>query len=368
MSPVVLFAGAPSGGHLFPAIALAREIAGTWGVSPHFLTGGDPREERILAAGEFPAHLVPGAASRRPGALVGRWRRLRRLFDEIGPQAVIGLGGAPTLLPGVLGRLRSIPLFLLEQNRVVGRANRLLLPLATRIFLSFDDTRGGLRMSRRRALRPGGPGRPGVRPAPVPGGPPHLLVLGGSQGAEGVNRAMEEALPLLPAALRRELRVTHLCGPGKRASLEESYQRAGLHAEIVEFIPDPATRLAAATLVLGRAGGSTFAETCAIGRGALLIPYPHHRDRHQLWNARALESAGAGRIVGEDSSPTELAHCLARLLSDPAACREMARRAAALGRPRAAVQVASVIATHLSCGLREATQVDPGSLLPLCPM
>ncbi|MGE3166015.1 MAG: glycosyltransferase [Planctomycetota bacterium] len=347
MKPVVLFAGAPSGGHLYPGLALAARLREAGDCETHFLTSGGPLETAILAEAGQSAHRAPSPRPRSPLQWWHALRAVRRVFADLRPHAFVGLGGAPSLLPGWVAAGRRCPVFLLEQNRVLGRANRWLAPVARRLFLSYPDTDGG-KIIRRRGLVVGCPVRAAFEPAnwvAARSSRPQVLVLGGSQGAKAVNDLCPLAFARLSESLRAAVRVLHVAGDGKAIGLREEYQRSGVEAEVVDYLADPAPALAASALVVGRAGGSTLAELTALGRGALLLPYPHHRDRQQFLNASWLEAGGAARVCAED--PGHIATALAALLSEPGTLETMASCAQRLGRADAANQIATIILTHL---------------------
>jgi len=340
----ILFAGGSSGGHLYPGLALAEELRRRGEVDPVFLTEGDPRTDAILAPQGIRTLRVDPLPAGRPWRWGGVGGRLSRTLARERIAAVVALGGRPGLLPGAWARWQRRPLFLLEQNRVLGRANRLLLPLATRIFLSFDDT-APERALRHRGLRLGCPVRSPFAPAPLSSEPPRLLVLGGSQGAQDLNELAPAALAA--AGSRAGWRVFHICGPGKEKGIEARYRAAGVLATVRAFLQDPSAALRDAALVIARAGGSTIAELTAVGRGSLLLPYPHHRDRHQYRNAEALCERGAAEMISTDAA--ELAARLDALLADAGRRASMAESAREAGRPAAAERIADVIATHLDC-------------------
>ncbi|MCI0651004.1 MAG: UDP-N-acetylglucosamine--N-acetylmuramyl-(pentapeptide) pyrophosphoryl-undecaprenol N-acetylglucosamine transferase [Planctomycetes bacterium] len=345
MTRRILLAGGASGGHLYPALALARALAEGAGIESHVLAGNREAERRILESAPISVERVAAHGGRGPLAFARYARALGRIFARLEPAAFVGLGGMPSVLPGLIARWHGVPVFLLEQNRIVGRANRALMPCAKRIFLCFRDARGP-RGLRRRGIAIGCPVRSGFSPAPLPGGVPAVLVLGGSQGAEDVNRLLESALPAL-AELRGRVRFIHVTGPGKDRQLEARYRDAGFAAEVRDFAADPAPYFAAASLIVARAGGSTIAEILAVGRGSLLLPYPHHSDRHQFLNAEPLCNAGAARLLSGDVA--EFATTLRALIQDGSALAAMAASAGDLAAPAAAARIADVIATHLGC-------------------
>lgn len=359
----ILFVGGETGGHLYPALALAEELAGRGEVDPVFLTSGGPLATRILEPHGVRTMIGESPSTRRPLAIGTSGRRLVRILDRERIDAVVALGGRPGVIPGLWARWRRRPLFLLEQNRVLGRAHRALLPLATRIFLSFDDTSPEERL-RDRALRLGCPVRPSFVPSPPPvTDSPVLLVLGGSQGALDINELAPEALARTRSD--RPWRILHICGPDKEKGIAAQYRASGLLATVRPFLQDPASALREADLVLARAGGSTVAELTAVGRGSLLIPYPHHRDRQQFLNAEALVERGGAEVV-----PLAADAVAARLdahADDPGLLASRARGAATLGRPDAAARIADVIATHLDCDPRRRTDARGRDATPRSP-
>lgn len=347
MRPTLLFAGAPSGGHLYPGLAVAARLQSVGNCEAHFLSTGRELEASILGGAGVSVHQVSDRGVRSPLAWSRAVREVREVFDRVRPAGVVGLGGAPSVLPALMAVRRRIPVFLLEQNRVLGRANRWLGRLSTRVFLSYPDTRGGS-VLRRRGVIVGCPVRAAFQPTielPRSEEAISILILGGSQGARAVNELAPLALDRLDSEVRSRIRVLHVAGSGKADGLREVYRQSGIRAEVTDYLEDPASALAASALVLGRSGGSTVAELMAVGRGALLLPYPHHKDRHQFLNAEWLESRGAARICAE--TVDAVSATLRDLLRDPAALSRMANRARDLGRPDAADRIATTLLTHL---------------------
>ncbi|MEM7262414.1 MAG: UDP-N-acetylglucosamine--N-acetylmuramyl-(pentapeptide) pyrophosphoryl-undecaprenol N-acetylglucosamine transferase [Planctomycetota bacterium] len=337
MSGTVLFAGAHTGGHLYPAIAVAHELR-RFGVQCVFAGVGKEIERSILDPEPFPFTAVPEWAN--PADLPRGWAATRRLFSELSPAAVIGTGGAAALGPGARCAWSRRPLFLLEPNRVLGRANRWLLRFAARVFLAFPVT-DGPRLLRRRSLVYGCPVRSPFRVAPLPEAR-SVLVLGGSQGSQELNGLVLEAARRCGGA---GWRFHHVSGPGKTEALREGYSAAGIDAEVVEYEADVAEQLRSHSLVIARSGGSTVAEIAAVGRGACFVPYPHHKDRQQFRNAELAVSAGAAEVI--DGDVDRLTETLKTLADDPARLQEMADASARLGRPDAASDIARVVATHI---------------------
>ena len=341
MTPVFVLAAGGTGGHLFPAEAVARLLVAGGG-AVHLLT--DRRADHFAAAvpgvtidrvraGRFgggPLHAAYGLAELAVGMVQAR-RLLRRLM----PAAVVGFGGypsVPTMLAAVqLGLLTLIH----EQNAVFGRANRLLAPRARRIATGFADTLALRPADRARAIHTGNPVRPAILAvgaagyaAPEPGGPIELLAVGGSQGARVFSEIVPPALAALPAELRARLRVSQQARPEDRADAAAQYAALGIAADVQSFFDDMPTRLQRAHLVICRAGASTVAELAAAGRPAILVPYPHATDDHQTANAAAFVAAGGGWALPQgELTPATLANSLAALLADPAALSEAAAAA-----------------------------------------
>jgi UDP-N-acetylglucosamine--N-acetylmuramyl-(pentapeptide) pyrophosphoryl-undecaprenol N-acetylglucosamine transferase len=353
--PFVLAAGG-TGGHLFPALALAAELVGH-GRPVHLLTdsradafgaqlpGVEIHNVRAGRLGGGPVQAAYGLAGLAAGTV-----QARRLLRRLTPAAVIGFGGYPSAPTMLAATSLGLPTMIHEQNGVLGRANRLLAPRVGRIATGFPQTAGLRPADRIRAVHTGNPVRPAIlalgdaeyTPSAA-GEPVELLVLGGSQGAHIFAEIVPAALASLPQELRRRLRVSQQARPEDLAAIVERYAMAGIAAEIETFFTDVPQRLARAHLVICRAGASTVAELAAIGRPALLVPYPHATDDHQTANARAFAAAGGGRVIPQaDFRPDALAADLEVLLADGAPLAAMAERAAAFGRRDAASRLAAV--------------------------
>ncbi|HEY3912367.1 MAG TPA: undecaprenyldiphospho-muramoylpentapeptide beta-N-acetylglucosaminyltransferase [Stellaceae bacterium] len=349
----VLAAGG-TGGHLFPAEALGAELV-ELGRSVHLLTdsradafAGRSRgvEIHCVRAGRFgggPVRAAHGLAELAAGIV-----QSRRLLRRLTPQAVIGFGGYPSVPTMLAAASLGVPTLLHEQNAVLGRANRLLAPRVRQIAAGFPETMGLRPTDRIRMVYTGNPvrpailaiGEPGYRP-PAPGEPIELLILGGSQGARALSETVPPALAVLASAVRATLRVSHQARPEDLAAVAEAYAQAGIAAEIDSFFTDVPQRMARAHLAICRAGASTVAELAAIGRPALLVPYPYAADDHQTANARAFAEAGGGwAVVQAELRVDALSRRLADLFGDGAALTLAAARARAFGRRDAARHLA----------------------------
>ncbi len=353
--PFVLAAGG-TGGHLFPAEALAGELVAQ-GRQVHFLTdsradafaghipGVEIHNVRAGRLGGGPMRAAYGLAELAAGAV-----QARRLLRRLSPAVVIGFGGYPSVPTMLAAASLRLPTLIHEQNAVLGRANRLLASRVRRIATGFPKTAGLRPGDYARAVHTGNPvrreilalGDVGYCP-PGSDGPIELLVLGGSQGAHVLADIVPAALARLSPGLRKRLHVSQQARPEDIAAVVEAYAEAAISAEIERFFTDVPQRLARAHLAICRAGASTVAELGAIGRPALLLPYPYATDDHQTANADAFAIAGAGRVVQQAGLRTEaLAADIEKLLGDGAALTLMAQHAAAFGRRGAARQLASL--------------------------
>lgn len=342
--PILLAAGG-TGGHLFPAAALAQELKRR-GYEVELAT--DIRAEKYGV--EFPAraiHRIPSATmtSRNPFAVAMTFSRLGigfagalRLLKEIEPRAVIGFGGYPTLPPIIAARTLKIPTAIHEQNAVMGRANRLLSRFVDRIALSFKPTKLLRPDAESKALVTGTPVRDAVLAyrevpylPPEPGQRLLLLVFGGSQGARFFSEAMPPALELLPAEMRGRLTVMQQAREEDLDELREAYKKAGIAAHVAPFFRDLPERVAKAHLIVARAGASTVAEMMAIGRPCLLVPLPHALDNDQLENATRLQEGGGGWCVRQkELSRERLAEEIRGLLASPEVLAGAAAKAKAM--------------------------------------
>jgi UDP-N-acetylglucosamine--N-acetylmuramyl-(pentapeptide) pyrophosphoryl-undecaprenol N-acetylglucosamine transferase len=348
----IALAGGGSGGHLFPGIALAKALLDE-GDRP-VLYGSRRRGEGAWVGEEaervvLDSPLLPARRKEVPGFLVRMAKAVASSVRELQsrrPDLVVGLGGYASVAPGVAAILTRRPLLLLEQNAVPGKANRLLARLGGRLAATYPESLASLSGSaRRRARVVGNPVRfdiaRGVRSPERFGLSPDrpiLLVTGGSQGATGLNARVVESAA---AIAKRSVQVIHLAGAGADAGVREALAAAGVRAFVAPFSDEMGTLYATADLVLSRAGGTTLAELTVAGRPSVLVPYPHHSDRHQERNAAALVAAGAARLVLEEELD---AACFEREVLDLVADRErrtaMGRAAAGLGVPDAAERVA----------------------------
>jgi UDP-N-acetylglucosamine--N-acetylmuramyl-(pentapeptide) pyrophosphoryl-undecaprenol N-acetylglucosamine transferase len=271
-----------------------------------------------------------------PAGLIDAWRLVARRR----PDAVIGVGGYSSGPVVLAAALRRVPTLVLEQNATPGLTNRLLAPWVRAAAVTYPDT---LPFFGRKGFVAGNPVRPEFFSAAATGdrplGPPRVLVLGGSQGAHGINVAMVAAAPQL---VRRcpEVAIIHQTGERDLTLVREGYRVAGTQARAEAFLDPVARDMAAADLVICRAGATTLAELAACGRPALLVPFPGATDQHQYRNAEVLQHAGAAVLAHEgDLTPDRLATMTAELLADPARLARMAGAMRRFARPDAAARI-----------------------------
>lgn len=358
MTRTILLAAGGTGGHLFPATALAQELTRR-GFAVELAT--DERAEQYGA--DSPARAVyriPSATltSRAPVAVLKTFARLgngffraRRLLEMVQPHVVVGFGGYPTLPPIMAARSLGIPTLIHEQNAVMGRANRLLSRFADAIALSFPSTKHLRRSAEKRAQVTGNPVRDAVvsyrsvpYAPPEPAGRLLVLVFGGSQGAHFFSEVLPPALDMMPSPFRWRLTVVQQVRPEDLSSVRDAYEKANIAAHLAPFFRDLPERIANAHLVIGRAGASTVAELMAIGRPALLVPLPHALDNDQLENALRLEEAGGGWCMRQsDITPERLSEELARLLGAPDMLAKAAAKSKAMAKVDAAKKLADLV-------------------------
>jgi UDP-N-acetylglucosamine--N-acetylmuramyl-(pentapeptide) pyrophosphoryl-undecaprenol N-acetylglucosamine transferase len=346
MTPLrVVIAGGGTGGHLYPGIAVARELlrrrpdaqvsfAGTArGIEARVVPKEGLALDLLRSAGLKGKSRVSflRGLSLLPLSGVDAWR----IVSARSPHVVIGVGGYSSGPVVLMAALRRIPTLLLEQNAVPGLTNRLLARVVDAAAVTFEASRAYFG---RRAIVTGNPVRPeffeaAARPE---GGPPRVLIFGGSQGAHAINMAMVEAAPRL-AAHPGGLAITHQTGERDLERVREGYRRAGLEARVEPFLYSMDREMKAADLVICRAGATTIAELTASGRPALLIPLPTATDDHQRRNAAVLADAGAAELLDQrDLAGAVLAERVIALAGDRTRLESMSQAARRLARPDAA--------------------------------
>lgn len=353
--PIVIAAGG-TGGHFFPAEALASELvdrghrvalmtdARAASRLPESFQG---REVFVLRGAGVAGRGLRRQAAALAGLAIGTVQA-RSILARLNPAAIVGFGGYPVVAPVLASRLLRDrpPVILHDQNAVLGTANRSMARHATVLALSFAQ------VSRVPAgvatVVTGNPVRPAFGGAPqATRSAGDLLILGGSLGARVFSDVVPQALALLPAELRSRLRVTQQCRAEDIVRVRAAYAACGVTAELAIFITDVPRRMADAALFIGRAGGSTVAELAASGLPAILVPLPIAVNDEQGANAKALVDVGAAWMMRQDEfSPTMLCQRLALLLADPAALAAAGQAGRSVARPDAAARLADLVLSH----------------------
>ncbi|MGH9354363.1 MAG: undecaprenyldiphospho-muramoylpentapeptide beta-N-acetylglucosaminyltransferase [Terriglobia bacterium] len=361
----VLMAAGGTGGHIFPALAVAEELRARWNgrrdPAPgacriEFVGAGREIERRLIPAAGFPLHEVAAAGLKG----VGAWRKLRnflvlprsfweawKLLSSFRPHIVVGVGGyvgGPVMLAAAL---RGISTLLIEPNAAPGFTNRVLAPFIRVAALGFEDAAA---VYGAKAQVTGHPVRAAFNSvAPKPHAPPYtILILGGSQGSVAINTAVTGALSFFSRQNGR-YKLVHQTGKQDLERVSQSYKEAGISGEVSAFIDNVPRAFEGADLVIGRSGASTVAELAAAGKASLLIPFPHAADDHQLANARALERAGGARVLEQRELTTLRLFEEVTALCTPEILSQMDRAARTLSHPDATARIADLIEGLAAC-------------------
>ena len=355
-APLIILAAGGTGGHVFPAEALAGtllerrfRLALVTDKRGHAYGGvlGSLETHRIAAGGIFGLGLI-GKARGAIDLALGSLQALP-LLARLKPAAVVGFGGYASLPTMIAAILRKVPTALHEQNAVLGRANRMIFSRVDRIATSFPAVRFA---SGAKVEITGNPVRPAIAALrgwpyrlPEPGEPFRILVLGGSQGARTFSDVSPAALLGLPGEQQDRIDISQQCRPEDLDRVRLAYAGSPIRTELQSFFADVPQRLAAAHLVICRAGASTVAELTTIGRPAILVPYPHAIDDHQTANATAMSEAGAAWLMPQpDFTPATLGGRIAALIAAPETLATRAAAAVELGRHDASASLADLVA------------------------
>ena len=355
--PLVLVAAGGTGGHLFPAEALAAAL-GKRNIAVALAT--DSRAAKFSAFPASRGHVIPSATFRgRDFVSISRTGRTLayglgkafRLYGRLRPRLVVGFGGYPTVPPVMAASLWRIPTLIHEQNGVMGRANKFLAGRVTAIATGFAGVTDHDPKLKAKTTCTGNPVRPAVVTAaatpfetPEPDGAFRLLVFGGSQGARVMADIVPEAVARLEPHLLMRLKIVQQAREEDLPRVREAYARAQVQAFVSPFFADLPLRMAASHLVVSRSGASTVAELAAIGRPAILVPLPHALDQDQSANAAVLEKAGGAIPLPQAQfTPDRLAAEIASLAGDPARITGMAKGAKSAGVLDAADQLAELV-------------------------
>lgn len=327
---IVLAAGG-TGGHLFPALALAQEMKDRgWRAVlvidrrvREFATVEEVDAVYTIRAGRLGGGIINKCKGLMNIAL-GSWQA-RRLLKRLRPAVVAGFGGYPSFPTVLAAEMRHLPTLIHEQNAVLGRANQALAGRADVIATSFAEMRGLEEPGRRQVVTTGNPVRQAIwvlkdvpYAEPEPDGTLRLLVIGGSLGASVFSKIVPEAIALLPTPLRQRVRIEQQCRAENIEATRQRYNEMDIQADLAPFFRDIPARLASAHLVISRAGASSVAELMAAGRPSVLVPFPDAMDDHQAINADAIEECGGGWVMPEAAfTPEALAARLEAFLNLP---------------------------------------------------
>ena len=350
----LIIAGGGTGGHLFPAMAIASAVQG---LAPRaevlFVGTRHGIEARILPERGLPVRFISTRGIRKTGLMnrlfaVGELPfaviQSMRLIRDFRPDVVLGVGGYASGPVVAAAALLRLPTAIQEQNSVMGTTNRLLARFVDRIFVSWERTEP--QTAPEKTILAGNPIRQDLFDSPAfPDNSDRfkLLVFGGSRGASSINRAFANHVEMLkPHA--DEIGVVHQTGKDGRAEVEAAYRAAGVPAHVTEFIDNIGSFYRWADLVVCRSGASSLAELTAFGKPAVVAPYPYAIGDHQMKNARHLEAAGAVRIVPDSELANgALVKAVVELMSNQIALAAMARKSRQMGRPEAATRIAEHI-------------------------
>ena len=345
----ILIMAAGTGGHVFPALACAEEFKAR-GYQVHWLGAGRGIENELVPAAGFTLHTLKVDGLRGKGVrslltapfkLLVALQQAKHLMRELQPVCVLGFGGYVTGPGGLAANRMGIPLVIHEQNAVAGTANRLLARFATRVCEAFPNTF----KQRKNCVTTGNPVREALFLATprnsLDGRPVNLLVLGGSLGAEPLNKLLPAALAQLSSELRPQ--VTHQAGRNHDENTRERYQMLAVEAQVVPFISDMSRAYGWADLVVCRAGALTVSELAAAGLASFLIPLPHAIDDHQTRNAEFLANQGAAVLLPQHATDADrLAAQFTEVLMDKQRIKTMGEQARLLAQPNATQQVVAV--------------------------
>ena len=345
-----------TGGHLFPGMAVAEELllrncAVTLLISPKEVDQQAVRTAFGMTVVTLPAVGLTWA--QLGGFVRGSWksfRAARRLFKDRPHQAVLAMGGFTSAPPVLAGKMCGAATFLHDSNTIPGRANRWVARLVDQAFVGFPQAAS--RLHARAVTVTGTPVRPQFQPGSAESARmalgldtkrPVLLIVGGSQGARGVNEAVLQALPLLKQTVP-EMQYLHLTGPADFEKVRAAYQAEELRANVRPFRTEMELALDAATVAVSRAGASSLAEIAAMQVPAILVPYPIAADNHQFHNARAFVETGAARmLVQKQITPELLVEMMVDLIRDQTRRDDMKRALAKWHKPDVAARIAETI-------------------------
>lgn len=354
---LILLSAGGTGGHMFPAAALAQDLRSR-GFRVELVT--DPRGKRFTESfGDIPITVIQagtlgsgllGKVSGVAGVAMGIIQSMQ-ILGRLKPAVVVGFGGYPSFPAVYAAQRKKIPTIIHEQNAILGRANAALAPRADRIALSMSHIHGLDEADVPRATVTGNPIREEIaalysKPYPTmqADGVLRILIMGGSLGAHVFSDVVPKAFAKLSAAHRARLEVVQQCRPDDLESVRAIYEQAGIKAELHNFISNVPQQLAQCHLVIARSGASTVAEVTTSGRPAIFVPYPHHEDQQQKINADTVADAGGAWVMTQSGFTEEAV--LARVetfLQNPETLFRAAENARSMGRPDAARRLGNLV-------------------------
>jgi UDP-N-acetylglucosamine--N-acetylmuramyl-(pentapeptide) pyrophosphoryl-undecaprenol N-acetylglucosamine transferase len=357
--PCVAIACGGTGGHLFPGLAVAEQLkqhgcAVALLISPKLVDQQAVKSVQGVEIFTLPAvGLQNGNYFSFAGSFVKSLFAARKIFNRRRPDAVLAMGGFTSAPPVFVAKDTGIKTFLHESNTIPGRANRILSRFVNGAFIGFPEA--AARLNTRKVTMTGTPVRPQFQPRDaaacrtalgLEANRPTILVVGGSQGASGLNEMILSALPLLAG---RDWQWLHLTGANTFEKVKAAYAARGIKAVVKPFLAEMELALGAATVAVSRAGASSLAEIAAMRLPALLVPYPAAADNHQLSNARAFERTGAAMLLEQiNSTPEKVAAILVELVEDKTASLKIQSALAQWHAPRAAEQIAEIMLASIA--------------------
>jgi len=354
----VILAGGGTGGHVIPALAIARELQSRHAAECCFIGTSRGIETRLVPAAGFPLELIHVGALNQV-SLATRVKTLLglplavlsslRIVRKFRPDVMIGVGGYASGPAMLAAALRGVPTVAFEPNVVPGFANRRVAPFVSAAAVHFEETKKYFRNCRVTGV----PVRAEFFELPQrePATPPTVLVFGGSQGARAINQAMTGAMATLRGRIPG-VKLLHQTGERDYDTTVAAYAKLGMPVEVFKFMDDMPAMFARADLTISRSGASTVAEIAAAGKPSVFVPFPKAADDHQRRNAEAMQKAGAAVMLEErDLTPAKLADTIAELLSNPVELKAMSLAAKGMAHPNATrdiVELAVSLATRNS--------------------
>ncbi len=362
-----------TGGHLFPGIAVARQLVARGCAVTLLISSKDVDQQAVRDVSNMEVVTLPAVGLKRGGELAfvrgfsSSYRKAKKLFKSQPPRVALAMGGFTSAPPILAARRRGAKTFLHESNSIPGRANRWLSWTVNQAFIGFPSAAG--RLHARNVTVTGTPVRPEFCPADAAAcrlalgldpTRPVLLVMGGSQGATGINEVVARSLPLIAQRLPH-VQVCHLTGPANGDEIARTYADSKLTAIVHPFLHRMDLALGAATASICRAGASSLAEIAAMRLPSVLVPYPTATDNHQFHNARSMEASGAARLLEQKSAtPETLANLLWDLFEKPAVREKMQQALAQFHAPEAAARIADAMLESVGVKANKPSGSNPG--------